>query len=70
MKDKVLSYILVKREGDQVFYWKYGQRGGWTGDLTETRRYGRKASANYARFKLLKREGMTPTMFRVEAIEE
>ncbi len=70
MDEKVISYVLVNPDKGQIFYWKYGQAGGWTLDLQEARRYTRESSAHAALLRLRKRPTMSMTICKVEAIEE
>jgi len=74
MNEKIVSYILVKREPPgSVAYWRTAQANrltGWVPDLTEARRFAKRSSAGLARQRLLKRPGMNPDTFLIEMIAE
>lgn len=61
-----LSYILTRRDGDKTTYWKNGSLGGWTADISDARLYAKKASANQARIKIVKRPDVNEKHLTVE----
>lgn len=68
-EEKVTSYILVGREGENVFYVAYGH-SKITSDLKDARRYSRKVSAASALKRLAANSVVRPELLKVESIEE
>ena len=68
MDDPNVSYILVRREGDKILYWKNGSLGGWTEDISDARLYARRVSGNAARKMILKGRGVDPEFLKVEQL--